>query len=166
MQLLTTSREASFVLPDEGKVCNVFSSTITIKIRSEMTNSAYSVSENAVPPGAGAPPHIHHRELETFIVLEGEFEFHCGDRKFVATKGAMVVLPKEIPHSFKNVRSAAGKALLILVPGGAEKVFEEINAMPPGGQETAKINAVTMKYGIEFLPTDSPGRQASSDAVS
>src|SRR6058998_2450799 len=50
----------------------------------------------------GAPPHIHRRELETFIVLEGEYEFQCGDRKFKATKGAIVVLPREVPHAFKN----------------------------------------------------------------
>ncbi len=127
-------------------------STITIKVPSEKTNGAYSVSESVDPPGAFAPPHIHQRELETFIVLEGEYEFQCGDRKFSTSKGGMVVLPKAIPHALKNIGNTTGKTLIVLVPGGMEKVFEDISAMPPGPPDIEKINAITMKYGVKFLP--------------
>lgn len=139
-------------MPDGGKKCSVFADTITIKIPSEMTNGAYSVSEDVTLPGQGAPPHIHSRELETFIVLEGEYEFQCGDSKFKGSNGAMVVLPKEIPHAFKNTGNTTGRTLVILVPGGMEKVFEELDAMPPGPPDIGKINAITMKYGVKFLP--------------
>ncbi len=117
-----------------------------------MTGGAYSISEDATPAGQGAPPHIHRRELETFIVLEGEYEFQCGDRKFKATKGAIVVLPREVPHAFKNTGNTIGKTLVVLVPGGMEKVFEDISAMPPGPPDIGKVNAITTKYGVEFLP--------------
>jgi len=149
---LITAQDASFVLPDEGKKCKVFADTITIKVPSEMTKGAYSISEDVTPPGQGTPPHKHRRELETFIVLEGEYEFQRGDRKFKATKGAIVSLPREIPHAFKNTGNSTGKTLVILVPGGMEKVFEDISAMPPGPPDIGKINAITMKYGVEFLP--------------
>jgi quercetin dioxygenase-like cupin family protein len=152
MLALTTALDASLVSPDEGKKCNVFADTITIKISSEMTKGAYSISEDITPPGQGAPPHVHRRELETFIVLEGEYEFQCGERKFKATKGGMVVLPREIPHAFKNMGNTTGKTLVVLVPGGMEKVWEEISVMPPGPPDIRKINAITMKYGVEFLP--------------
>ncbi len=144
--------DASFVSPDEGKKCNVFADTITIKVTSEMTKGAYSISEDITPPGQGAPPHVHRRELETFIVVEGEYEFQCGDRKFNTSKGGMVVLPREIPHAFKNTGNTIGKTLIVLVPGGMEKVFEDLSAMPPGPPNLGKINAITMKYGVEFLP--------------
>ena len=149
---MTTALDASLVSPDEGKKCNVFADTITIKISSEMTKGAYSISEDITPPGQGAPPHVHRRELETFIVLEGEYEFQCGERKFKATKGGMVVLPIVIPHAFKNMGNTTGKTLVVLVPGGMEKVWEEISVMPPGPPDIGKINAITMKYGVEFLP--------------
>src|SRR5207237_10200119 len=110
-----------------------------------MTMGAYSISEDVTHPGAGAPPHKHTREVETFIVLEGEYEFQCGDRKFKGSKGAMVVLPKEIPHAFKNTGNTTGRTLVILVPGGMEKVFEELSAMTPGPPEIAKVNAITTK---------------------
>src|SRR5438093_7535225 len=99
---MITSQDASFVSQREGKKCNVFADTITIKVPSEMTGGAYSISEDITPAGQGAPPHIHRRELETFIVLEGEYEFECGDGKCKATKGAMVVLPREVPQASKN----------------------------------------------------------------
>jgi len=149
---LITAQDASFVSPGEGKKCNVFADTITIKVPSEMTGGAYSISEDVTPAGQGAPLHIHRRELETFIVLEGEYEFQCGDRKFKATKGAIVVLPREAPHAFKNTGNTIGKTLVVLVPGGMEKVFEDISAMPPGPPDIGKVNAITTKYGVEFLP--------------
>jgi len=144
--------DASFVSPNEGRKCNVFADTITIKVPSEITMGAYSISEDVTPSGAGAPPHKHTREVETFIVLEGEYEFQCGDRKFKGSKGAMVVLPKEIPHACKNIGNTTGRTLVVLVPGGMEKVFEDLSAMPPGPPDIGKINAITMKYGVEFLP--------------
>ena len=149
---MITAKDASFVSPNEGKKCNVFADTITIKISSEMTKGAYSICEDVTPPGQGAPPHKHTRETETFIVLEGEYEFQCGDSKFKGSKGAMVVLPKEIPHAFKNMGNTTGRTLMVLVPGGLEKVFEDLSVMPPGPPDLGKINAITMKYGVEFLP--------------
>ena len=150
---MTTAQDASFVSPNEGKKCNVFTDMITIKVPSEMTKGAYSISEDVTPPGAGAPPHIHTRELETFIVLEGEYEFQCSDRKFKGSKGSTVVLPREIPHAFKNTGNTTGRTLVVLVPGGMEKVFEEISAMPPGPPDIENVNAITMKYGVKFLPS-------------
>lgn len=149
---MATPQNPSFVSPNEGKKCNVFADTITVKISSEMTNGAYSVSEDVTPPGQGAPPHVHRREQETFVVLEGEYEFQCGDRKFKGSKGSMVVLPKDVPHAFRNAGNTAGRSLVVLVPGGMEKVFEDLSAMPPGPPDLGKINAITMKYGVEFLP--------------
>ena len=70
----------------------------------------------------------------------------------VPEAGADYYLPKDVPHGFRNIGSTPGRSLLILVPGGMEKVFEEISAMPPGPPDLDKINAITRKYGVEFLP--------------
>ena len=67
---------------------------------------------------------VRHREDEMFYVLEGEFEFRCGDRVFKAAKDSLVALPREIPHAFKNTGNALGKTLLVLIPGGTEKAFD------------------------------------------
>jgi mannose-6-phosphate isomerase-like protein (cupin superfamily) len=85
--VMTTSSDAFFVSPNEGKNLRVITDTMTIKISSEKVNGAYSVTEDVTPQGGGAPPHIHRRENEMFYILEGEFEFRCGDRVFNAAKG-------------------------------------------------------------------------------
>ena len=125
--------------------------TMTIKVPGERVNGAYSVTEDITPPGGGAPPHIHHRDDEMFYVLEGEFEFRCGDRVFKAAKDSLVALPREIPHSFNNTGKTLGKTLLVLIPGGTEKAFEEIDKLPPGPPNLESINTITKKYGVEFL---------------
>ncbi|MDQ6862554.1 MAG: cupin domain-containing protein [Thermoproteota archaeon] len=148
---MITPQDALFVSANEGKSFHVITDTMTIKVPSERVNGAYSVTEDVTPPGGGAPPHIHHREDEMFYVLEGEFEFRCGDRVFKAAKDSLVVLPREIPHAFKNTGNALGKTLLVLVPGGTEKAFEELSKLPPGPPDLENINAITKKYGVEFL---------------
>ena len=142
----------AFVSAGEGKICNVFSDKITVKVSGEMTNGAYSISEDVTPPGGGAPLHVHRREDEMFYVLEGDYEFQCGDRRFKGSGGATVHLPRDIPHAFKNAGTTTGKFLIFLVPGGMEKVFEEISLMPPGPPSIEETNQITMKYGVEFLP--------------
>ncbi len=150
------TQDPSFISPDGGKRYQVFMDTITIKVPAESTNGAYSVCEDVTPSGGGAPPHIHDREDEMFYVLEGEFEFRCGERVFKAEKGALVALPRKIPHAFRNIGNSPGKTLIILVPGGMEKVFEEISRLPPGPPDIEKVNSITSKYGVNFLPLPPP----------
>jgi mannose-6-phosphate isomerase-like protein (cupin superfamily) len=45
---------------------------LTYKVPSQRTGGAYSLFEVATHPGAGPPPHVQHREDESFYVLEGE----------------------------------------------------------------------------------------------
>ena len=65
------------------------------------------------------PPHLHKGEDESFYILEGEFDFHVGDKKFTAGPGELVVLPKNIPHYFNLITDTA-KALLLISPAGFE----------------------------------------------
>ncbi len=48
------------------------------KIPSQQTGGAYALFEATANPGAGPPPHVHHREDEAFYVLEGEYQFLVG----------------------------------------------------------------------------------------
>jgi mannose-6-phosphate isomerase-like protein (cupin superfamily) len=148
------TRRPSLSVRDQGKRLNVFADVITVKLTSEDTNGAYALFEDVTPPGAGVPHHIHHREDEVFNILEGEYEVRCDDRVFKALAGSTVHLPKDLPHSLKNTGSSAGKIFGLLIPGGSEKVWEEISSKPPEPPSIDNINAITKKYGIEFLPLE------------
>src|SRR3954469_6554927 len=87
--------------PGEGKVVGVLRDQSTFKVTSEETGGAYAILEQKIPPGHEPPPHVHRHETETFYVLEGEFEITTGGQKVMATAGAIVVGPRDIPHTFR-----------------------------------------------------------------
>lgn len=67
-----------FLEAGEGKELSVLGHTIMIKLAGDETGGMFSMWEDVTPPHGGPPPHVHHREDETFFVLEGEFEFNVG----------------------------------------------------------------------------------------
>lgn len=52
-----------------------------IRVPSAQTNGAYSVIEIVANPRNGVPLHIHNKEEEHFIVLEGTLDIANGDRR-------------------------------------------------------------------------------------
>lgn len=140
------------VAPGAGKNVSVIGNSITIKVHGRDTGGALSVVESTDAPGVGPPPHFHQREDETFCVLEGEYEFMCDGRRFPAKKGAIILAPRAVPHSYKSIGPTPGKLLLTITPAGFEGFFEEVGAMTAEQQEIPKVIAIGKKYGLEFLP--------------
>jgi len=152
LNLLEADQTPLFVDAEKGKTWNVFGLKIIGKIMSEDTNGAYSTIISHTPANGGPPLHVHENEEEVFYVLEGSFEFTFGDRKVTANKGAMVVLPKNLPHSFKNIGSTTGITLNTMTPGGLEKFFDEIAAISQNGPPDPRtVSEIAMKYKMRFL---------------
>lgn len=137
----------------EGRTFRVIGGdVITCKAAAEDTDGSYSVFETETPPGCGPPPHVHHREDESFYVLRGEFEFVVGDEKTRAAAGSFLTAPRDIPHVFQNAGNEPGRLLVIVRPSGIEKFFEEFSRIPPDAPpDLEKMSAVAAKYGLEFL---------------
>ncbi|MCE7992873.1 MAG: cupin domain-containing protein [Roseivirga sp.] len=147
--------EPIFVDSKGGKTWNIFGLQIIGKVFSEDTNGAYSVIISTTPPDGGAPPHIHEIEDELFYVLEGEFSFTCGEETFLAKKGAVVVLPKGIPHAFKNTGGTTGRMMNTITPGGFEEFFEEVDRLPKNGPpDPVVLSELAMKYKLRFIQAD------------
>lgn len=151
---------AAYVGPGEGRAVWVLGGQLlTYKITAEQTGGAYSLFEDTVPPKGGAPPHIHHREDESFYVVEGEFEFSRDGETIRAGAGSLVYVPRGSLHAFKNVGEGRGRLLMSQTPGGLhERFFEEVGeeatdrATPPasGPPDLLSLVAVAAKYGTEM----------------
>ena len=50
----------------------------TVLATAEQTGGACSLMEGRLPRGAEPPPHVHHREDEAFLVLEGRLTVRLG----------------------------------------------------------------------------------------
>src|SRR5215471_11428574 len=64
--------DAQFLRPDEGRAIWFLSNRMTIKATGASTGGAFGLVESLVAPGFSPPLHVHHREDESFWVVEGE----------------------------------------------------------------------------------------------
>ena len=134
--------------PGEGKLVGVLRDQSTFKVLSEETGGAYAVLEQKIPARHGPPLHVHRHETEIFYVLDGQFEITIGGRKVTATAGAIVVGPRDIPHTFRNVGSQDARLLLTVIPGRFANYFIEVDGVEDG-DHAAK--ALAAKYDVEIL---------------
>ena len=115
-------------------------------------------------PECAAPLHIHHREDETFIVLEGEIEFNIGGRKIEAGPGSTIFGPRGVPHSYV-VRKGPARTLFLFTPGGFEEAVmatsepgreRRLPASDEGWPDMDTLPSVFQRYGCEFLEPIEP----------
>ena len=86
-------------------------------------------------PGSGVDPHFHRRHSDSFYVLEGEVEFHVGDKIFTATPGSYVLAPPTVVHSFRNVSDEPVRMLNLHTPGGFAQYRRELGELRTQGIE-------------------------------
>jgi quercetin dioxygenase-like cupin family protein len=133
-------------------------SVMEIKARAEDTGGALGVLEGSFfEEGYGPPIHVHSREDEVMYVLDGQIRFRVGDDEFVADPGTWVWQPRGVPHSFR-VESEGARALVIFMPGGIERMFEDggvpagESAGPPQQEyDLEAAAALAKRYGFEVV---------------
>lgn len=136
----------------EGKRLNVLGDNQRIILASEDTGGRYALIESYNPPGVGIPLHLHHNEDETFHVLEGQVEFQIGVKNIQAIAGTTIYLPRNTPHAFTIVGEAPAKMLIMLMPAGLEKYFEELSQLSLSELPNMQVvMAISARYGIELL---------------
>jgi quercetin dioxygenase-like cupin family protein len=146
--------------PGEGRSLWVLGELVIYKTTSEQTGGAYSLFEVETPPGSGPPPHVQHREDESFYVLEGEYEFLVEGRTLRVGAGSLLYVPKGNLHAHKNAGQDVGRLLVIQTPGGLyERFFEEAGKPVDSATrslafedqaDVARILALAARYGIEI----------------
>ncbi len=155
-----TRSSAQQLSPGEGRAWWFLTDLYVAKRVSEDTDGVFTLFEVTAGPQSPPAPHIHHREDETYYVLEGEFEFLDQDRTFTAGAGSLVYLPKDRLHSHRNPGDVIAKALVLHTPAGnIEKFVEEVSkpatdptSLPPPPEEADIKRLVTIaveKYGFE-----------------
>jgi quercetin dioxygenase-like cupin family protein len=128
-----------------------------IRARAKDTDGALGLVEGRFPRGFGPPLHVHTREDEALYVLEGQIRFRQGDDEFVAGPGACVWGPRGVPHAF-TVESDTARALVVVTPGGFERMFEvagtpavESSEPPVQAYDPEAAVAVSKQFGFEVV---------------
>lgn len=137
-----------FVRPTESPL----PSGTTVRITSRETGGAYCVCEMTTMPGDGVPLHVHDRDEEFYYILEGAYEIQAGDERFVAEGGSIVVIPRDVPHTFRNAGHVVARALMIFRPGGFDELIGEMRrASAAGTIDMERRHEILTKWGITFL---------------
>jgi len=141
------------VQPDGGEAVNILGIPMHIRVKGSDTNGIVSVVESHDLPGGGPPPHIHHREDETFQILEGEYEFTVAGNSFLAREGTTIFAPRGIPHTYRYLGQMPGRLMCVITPAGFEGFFEAIGALgPEQQQDIPRVMEIANKFGLEILP--------------
>ncbi|APW61946.1 cupin domain-containing protein [Paludisphaera borealis] len=153
----------SSIASGDATVYSVVGDRYTYLVTGAQTAGGCFMFEAYVPPGNGSPPHVHHREDETFYVVEGEFEVIVDGAPIRLSRGEFLFARRDVPHNFRNVGAEPGKLIITVTPAGLEDFFAEIGTklssrdeapVPPTPEDVARLLAAAPRYGLEILGPD------------
>jgi quercetin dioxygenase-like cupin family protein len=117
-----------------------------IRVDSRDTHGAYSVIESVAEPGCAVPTHRHRDEEEHFLVISGRYRIAVWDQILDAPPGTRATVPRNTPHSWRNIAAGEGRLLAILTPGGFEQIIYAVKDTP-----TEKIRDLAAAFGCDIL---------------
>jgi mannose-6-phosphate isomerase-like protein (cupin superfamily) len=118
-----------------------------IRVSSAHTVGAYSVLEIVADPGNGVPLHVHSKEDEHFIVVEGTLDIANGDRRWDAPAGTSVTVRRGVPHAWCNSSDTPLRMLVVFSPGQIDGLFRAT----AGIDDVDKITAIAARYGTKLV---------------
>lgn len=114
--------------------------TLKILLSSSDTNGLQAVFEDIVEPGLGPGRHIHHKQDETFLFLEGTFDVEIDGQLYRMSAGDTAFIPKGTIHGWKNAGDGIGRLRYIFSPAlNIEEMFRAISSANELGGMTAEL---------------------------
>lgn len=144
----------AIVRPEEAHRISLYDVSFTYGIGADETDGALSMIEVTVPPKTLIKPHMHSREDEATLILEGTVGARLGDatvEEIVA--GSWLIKPRSIPHAMWNTTDQPARILEVVTPGGLERYFEQIAPVlkERGPDWTQRFYALAEEFGLTIL---------------
>ncbi len=94
------------------------------KVSGKDTNGSMCAFECVASSG---PKHLHHDIDEWIYIIDGEFNFEVGKKRFRAGVGESVFIPRKVPHAWMCTTYNSGRVIDVYQPAGKmEDFFREI----------------------------------------
>ena len=142
------------VLADESQRIQLYEVLFRYGVTAADTNGGLSMLEVTVPPGTLIKPHMHSREDEFTLVLDGTVSARLGDEiAEVIPAGSWLIKPRSVPHAMWNVTDVPARILEVVTPGGLERYFEQIAPvlLEHGPDWTKRYDALADEFGLTIL---------------
>jgi quercetin dioxygenase-like cupin family protein len=147
------------VRPGEGSALWHGDALWEFRIRSEDTGNRLWLAELTAGKGWASPVHVHTREDEIFVVLDGQLWVQVDGVAREVPAGATAYLPLGRPHAYR-VSSDSARFLALGTPGGFDGWFfdtghpAESRTIPPPATEEPDWPAYVAAleaYGVQFI---------------
>lgn len=140
---------------------------VTVHRSAANQDRGLSVLEHRAPLNDSPPLHVHTTEDEVFIVLDGELRILMGDVERSAKPGAVLVAPKNVPHTYRVDSQDGARWLTITDRDDFERFVRTIarpaatTELPPAGgppsaAEVSALSDVAGQFGIHFVGAPLP----------
>jgi DNA-binding transcriptional MerR regulator len=101
---------------------------VDCKVSGKDTNGAMCVFEFTT----GWPRHMHLEQDEWVYVVDGEWGFEVGKKRFCVGAGESVFIPRKAPHAWGPVGGGIGKVINVYQPAGNMEEFMRATARHKG----------------------------------
>src|SRR6185503_1185430 len=123
-----------------------------VHVDASQSDGRFGIWESIEPQGTALPLHVHQREDEQAVVLEGHVTVWVGECVHHLNAGDTVALPRGVPHAHR-VTSPRARILTVASPGGFEQLFTDLGtpatpeAPPPGPPDFQAHREVVARLG-------------------
>jgi quercetin dioxygenase-like cupin family protein len=158
-ELLTPTPGSVISSPDTQAAIWFLGALSQVRLSGEQTGGAFSLADTLARRGNASPVHVHDRDDETFVVLDGELRVFAGEDDHTAGPGTVAVLPRRLRHAYV-VTSATARFLVLHAPAGFEQFAAEVGqpaqalTLPPpptGPHDLAALAQAAARHGITIL---------------
>jgi quercetin dioxygenase-like cupin family protein len=124
---------------------------VHFKIDGEDTGGVLSVVEHPFDVGALVRPHVHTREDEISIVLEGRIGFRSEDQEVVLAPGGYIIKPRNQVHAMWNAGDTPARMIEIISPAGFENFFRGFADINDAGPiDPARVAELAAAHGLPY----------------
>ena len=128
---------------------------VEVRVQAAQSGGRLGAWESHESGGDRLPLHVHTREDEQVLLLEGTLTFHVGEGIHHLAAGDTLALPREVPHAHV-VTSPTARILTIATPGGFERLFTEfgVPALPnttAPALDAGALNKAAAHFGVRVV---------------
>ena len=129
---------------------------LAVILDAAITGGQLTVIDVHARRGDASPVHVHRRDDEAFLLLDGAMTIWVGDQRHQLQPGGIAFLPRQLPHAVRY--DIASRALVLSTPAGSQEgVFREAGwdlsqPRPEGWQPTQDaLHRAAEQAGVRLI---------------